>query len=322
MSTHDFKNWLPISIKTAGAEPVVEWFHVGSLRFKEPFFDHTVHAAIRTPFNLLFRHQTSLEEMMQWAEANPGIEPSGFIFHMSRCGSTLVSQMLGKVARHLVFSEPPPFDSLLRLDRRGASEEQRIRWLRAWMSAAGQSRHGEDKLFVKLDAWHTLDLPLIRRAFPNTPWVFIFRNPIEVMVSTLKSPSSYLIPGALADFLPDLDIATSVAMSREDYAARLLSTVCASALKHLPASDGIAIDYTDLTSAVTTTIARHFGLQLSDDDIAAMNAATAFHAKTPQFFFEADAEAKQREASPEIRAACAHELDALYDKLRAVSTKS
>lgn len=321
MSTPDLTNWLPVSILRATAEPMVEWFHIGQRRFTQPFFDHTVHAAIRTPFNLLFRPQTTLDKMVARAAASPGLEPAGFIYHMSRCGSTLVSQMLAKLPRHLVFSEPPPFDALLRLDRRGTSEEERITLLRAWMSAAAQPRNGEEKLFVKLDAWHTLDLPLLRRAFPNTPWIFIFRNPIEVMVSTLRVPSSYLIPGAMVDFLPDLDFATSVAMSREDYAARLLSAVCSSALDHLPATDGIAIDYADLPGAVTTAISRHFHLDLSNDDIEAMNSATAFHAKSPQMFFEPDVEAKQRDAGAAIREACAPMLELLYEKLRALSVK-
>src|SRR5678816_558328 len=103
------------------------------------------------------------------------------IFHMSRCGSTLVAQMLAALERNIVISEARPIDQVL-----GAKvdEERRIAWLRWIVNALAQRRRpAEEFFFIKLDAWHVLHLPLIQRAFPNTPWVFLYRDPIEVMVS-------------------------------------------------------------------------------------------------------------------------------------------
>ena len=42
------------------------------------------------------------------------MRPSGFIFHMSRCGSTVISQMLAALAEHVVVSEAGPIDALAR----------------------------------------------------------------------------------------------------------------------------------------------------------------------------------------------------------------
>ena len=62
--------------------------------------------------------------------------------------------------------------------------EQRIEWLRGVVSALGQPRLGTEKhLFIKFDAWKVLDLPLIRRAFPAVPWIFLYRDPVEVLTS-------------------------------------------------------------------------------------------------------------------------------------------
>ena len=55
------------------------------------------------------------------------------------------------------------------------------------VSALAQPRRGEQALFVKLDSWHTLALPLFRRAFPSVPWVFLYRDPVEVPVSQLEA---------------------------------------------------------------------------------------------------------------------------------------
>ena len=44
------------------------------------------------------------------------------------------------------------------------------------VAALGQPQHPEERaLFLKLDAWHTLELPLLQRAFPGVPWVFLYR---------------------------------------------------------------------------------------------------------------------------------------------------
>ena len=48
-----------------------------------------------------------------------------------------------------------------------------------------------------MDAWQIHSLPLIRAAFPDTPWVFVYRDPLEVMVSQLARPGTLNIPGAL-----------------------------------------------------------------------------------------------------------------------------
>ena len=53
------------------------------------------------------------------------------------------------------------------------------------MSALGQCREaGQDRLFVKFDAWNVLPDPAhSRRLFPEVPSVFIYL-PVEVMVSS------------------------------------------------------------------------------------------------------------------------------------------
>jgi hypothetical protein len=319
MSTPNLTGWLPITVTRNAPEPGVEWCHFGKRRFTESFFENTLQSLMHSPFHLVFRHRTSLDALVEWQTISPGLQPNGFIFHMSRCGSTLVTQMLAKLPRHIVLSEPPPLDAILRMNQRGASDEQRIAWLRGWMSAIGQPRNGEGRLFVKLDAWHTFDLALLRRAFPDTPWIFLYRNPVEVLVSALKVPAPYLVPGMTSISLPDIDPGTTFEMPRAEYCARMFAAICSAGLEHLNNDEGgIAINYLELPQAVTTTIAKHFGLQFTSEEVEAMNAATEFHAKARHFTFEPDTQSKQSEATDEMRAACARFLDPLYAQLRAL----
>lgn len=317
MNTPDLTTWMPVRLlRRSGEEIRVEWCHVGRTRFTEPFFEQDLHQLMRVPFNMLFRQQTTLEEMIAWSRQSPGIAPTGFVFHMSRCGSTLVSQMLGRLERHLVLSEPPALDTLLRATR-AWPEERRVEAVQAWFSASAQPRNGEDRFFVKLDAWHALELPLLRRAFPDTPWIFIHREPVEVLVSSLRQPGHSLIPGAMQDYLPQFDVHTSVSMPQADYIAQVLAACCKAALDQLPCANGLVVEYPELPGAVTDRIARHFGLSLSPAEIETMNAAASFHAKEPKTSFAPDSETKRREASAAIQDACADFLAPLHQKLRA-----
>ncbi|CAN0474150.1 unnamed protein product [Discosporangium mesarthrocarpum] len=55
------------------------------------------------------------------------LEPSGFVFHMSRCGSTLMANLLGSSASNLVYSESrPPADVVSICSRVSCSEEEKV----------------------------------------------------------------------------------------------------------------------------------------------------------------------------------------------------
>jgi len=94
MNAAHLAGWVPVQVNWQREGPVVDWCYLGARRFTEPFFEQTIHDCMRQPFNLLFRHQTSIEMLAELREIKPGLEPSGFIFHMWPSGSTLISQML------------------------------------------------------------------------------------------------------------------------------------------------------------------------------------------------------------------------------------
>jgi len=124
------------------------------------------------PFNLAFARRTPLAALERLAREEPGLVPNGLIFHMSRCGSTLIAQMLARLEATIVVSEAQPFEALLRAHHLGGDESDgdvTVRRLRALAAVLGRPRRGELRLFIKLHAGHVLDLPLFERAFPATP---------------------------------------------------------------------------------------------------------------------------------------------------------
>jgi hypothetical protein len=210
--------WFPIRVYWDEGRPKVDWCRLGELRLEDPFFEQTVLRALRHPFNQALRLQTSLDLLCQAEKEQQGMRPDGLIFHMSRCGSTLVGRMLGALPGTLVISEPAPLDQVLRAKTHDpeVTDEQRILWLRALVSALGQRWHGdEQRYFLKLDAWHTLDLPLIERAFPGVPWVFLYRDPLEVLVSHHRE-MSWMMAAANGPHLLGVTVPDAFRIPREE----------------------------------------------------------------------------------------------------------
>jgi Nif11 domain len=311
--------WLPARAFWQDGELYLGWSYFGDRRLVEPFFESSLRRALETPFNLLFQYTTPIARLADWLPAHPGLAPRGFIFHMSRCGSTLVTQMLAALAENLVLSEAPPLDVVVhaRARRPDLSEQQQALWL-AWMtSALAQPRCGEKALFVKLDCWHTLALPLFRRAFPSVPWVFLYRDPVEVLVSQLLAPGMHTVPelggahilGTEAPFEPH---------RREDYCARILARICAPVLGEAREGGGLLVNYRELPAATWSAILPHFGVAVSARDRAVMAKAARFDAKTPGIKFTPDIDHKQASATPAVRAAAQEHVGDIYARLEAL----
>lgn len=315
----DLRGWIPIDVYRLASEPpsrlTVDWCFLGEERFTDSFFQQTIQWRLQHPFHLLFRHQTPIEVLDDLRERQPGVPPTGFIFHMSRCGSTLISRMLAALPQNVVLSEPPPIDKLL---RNPATDEQRLTWLQGLVSALGQPRRGDERhLFIKFDSWSAADLPLISRAFPQTPWLFVYRNPVEVLMSHLREPGSQTIPGVLDPHWVGLDLASAVQMPLMEYTARVLARICQSALEHYHCGRARLINYTQLPSLVWSQLPAFFDVDWPDEDLETMRQATQRHAKDPTRAFVADAEVKRSAAPVSVRQLAERFLQPLYEQLEA-----
>jgi hypothetical protein len=311
--------WVPIRLVWNGSavgdgEAFVDLCWLGDERFTEPFFDATIENALRRPFNRLFTHRTPIAELGRWYTASPGMAPAGFIFHMSRCGSTLVSQMLAALPENVVISEAGPLDRLARA--KSIPEAVKAEWLRWMVSALGQRRSGQEtRYFVKFDSSTVLALPSIRRAFPSVPWIFLYRNPEEVLVSHLRQPAPAMCPGLITDVTAiDAPMNEVLSMSAEEYAARVIGRICEYAALRMDEC-GMLVNYTQLPEAVWHSIALRFGVKFSADELVRMRNVALYDAKRPRQKFEADGESKRLEVSDAARAAAARWISPHFDEL-------
>jgi hypothetical protein len=314
--------WLPIGVSWRGGTPWIDWCLARRERFLEPFFDQTVSRLVSRPFNRVFRRQTDVGVLQDWAARRPGLQPDGFIFHMSRCGSTLVAQMLAARSDSIVLSEPAPFDAMLRPPAT-IPQEQHIRWLRALVSAMGQPRIGTERhFFIKLDCWHILDLSLIRHAFPSVPWIFLYREPRQVMASHLRQRGVQTVPALVDPLLFGIEPHVALTMPGAEYCARVLGRLCAAAAG---APGGRLVNYRQLPDAVFETILPWFGLPwfglswfgvpVADDMHAAMRDAARRYSKAPGPPFSAANDAPPIPADGPAEAAVVAFLDEPYRAL-------
>ena len=316
MSAAPFDGWSPVRVfRDPDDGWTVEWCRMGEERFDDPFFAQTIDRALRRPFNQAFRRRTRLDTLGEALGGANALRPAGLIFHMSRCGSTLVAQMLAALEGSIVVSEAEPIDDVLGAHRTdpAVTDEWRAERLRWIVTALGRSVPGDPRRFVlKLDSWHLLDLPIIRRAFPGVPSLMIYREPVEVLVSHERELGWMMVP-IHAQRLLALTVDEATQLPREDYRARILERFLGAMLcEDDPACR--LVNYVELPGAAVESIPRWFGIDLGSRDRSVMAAAAIRDAKQPFQEHAPDSEEKQRRAGAAIRTAAARLLP-LYHAL-------
>jgi hypothetical protein len=309
--------WVPLYLKRGS----VVWGYMGRERFVEPFCQETLQKLAVRPFNQLLRRQSGLDLLLERAQSHPGLPLRGIVFHMSRCGSTLAAQSLAALPDSVVLSEPESFDTLLQwLAATPARDGDTGRaLLRGLLSALGQPRRdGDRRLFVKTDCWHVCHIDRILPAFPGVPWIFLYRDPVEVLVSQARTPALYLVPGSLIRhgvYPPEHLLAKPL-----EHGAWVLSRVLRGAAEAVGRHPGgLLVNYGELPEALETRVAEHFALNLGRAEIEALRAVSARDSKRPYQSFQTDSAAKHAGATDELRDMAArwlHEPYAALEEMR------
>lgn len=262
--------WLPVAIDRREGRADVRWVAAAGMDFGAPFFAEAVARVRHRPFSRLIDWRTRLADLASTAPA--ARTPDGLIFHWSRCGSTLAARMIGACRGVAAFAEPDPIDAVI------AAQDPAL--LAAMTTALAHGRPDRARLVLKLDSWHIAQAPLLRRAFPDTPWIFLFRDPAAILASHARREGSQMAAGAVIDFPADAGVA--------DRHAAVLAHIGDAAIAALGAADGagIAVDYAALPGAITDRVLPHFAIAADAADRAAMAAIAAQDAKTPEQRFD------------------------------------
>lgn len=282
---------------------------IGAAELRDPFMKDTI-ARLPGPEHYV---QVAPEHL---GRADAAAAPAGLIFHVSRCGSTLLSQML-KQAGTVAYSEPPPLNEVLKPPQPWP-EAQMIGAIRSLGAALAD--HAGGQYVIKCTSWNTLWCGLLTEAFVHTPWVICVRDPLEVCVSVLARPPPWLLgTDEMAQRFVAIIDPEGEADSNEELVARMFAAVCDAAAR-LDPSRGRLIEYTALPAAGWEVVALHFGIGVDAQARGRMGDAAQRDAKAPlskpAARFDGDSGAKRAAATPALREAVdAHARPAL-ERLR------
>jgi len=206
----------------------------------------------------------------------------GFIFHVSRCGSTLVAQMLACNDRFFVLSEPTIINAVLD-PALNVSQEKRDLLLKASIqSLACCSPTICERVFIKFRSWNTLYLNQILKNFPNIPWMFIHRNGLEVLQSVVEKPPGWVrsrinYAKYFSAFLK-INKEEIISMNNDEYVTRMLGTFCRIA-KEAISKKKIFVDYYDFNNSLIVAIYKLWDIELNVKEINMMNQVSQLYSK-------------------------------------------
>ncbi|OEZ46469.1 hypothetical protein JAB1_49500 [Janthinobacterium sp. MP5059B] len=272
----DLRGWYPLYVERgdALADAAMCWRELGETAFSDAFFVNTL---TRQPHEERRVCRTPLAALATLGDC---LAPDAFIFHVSRCGSTLLSQLLASLPQCIVMSEPPVIDSLLRLHYDSGDPAASITLLRQAILALGQRRSGEESHFIiKFDCWHIHSLDLLRQAFPGTPCLFVYREPLAVLASHQRQRGPQMVPGMLHPAQLPLPAHQLAPGDIDGYTGLVLASLLNAALSHAAAGQLQLIDYKQLPGILFSDLLARFGIATTATQLQAMRARGGVHAK-------------------------------------------
>ncbi len=269
---------------------------IGAEELQDAFMQETI-ARISAPETIVHINKNDI------GKAAPDTAPAGLIFHVARCGSTLISQLLKKHDNVVVYAEPLPVNEILSPPHKWP----RLELVAALRSlGAALARHARKPYVLKFSSWNTLFCDVLTEAFPNSPWILSLRDPIEVGVSLLREPPGWFRASAEPSRqLSKLVDPEGISKSPEEYVARLYGAFCKAAGR-LDAKRGKLVPYEALPAAVWDTVAPHFSLSIDSQQRHRMAEAARTYSKAPvgkAAEFAPDMAMKQAAASADLRQA-------------------
>jgi hypothetical protein len=304
----DLKGWLPVDAVVVDGRPGLWWMEMSGVSLAEPLFQQTVDRAKANGRGELF---TEFDVLLQLEKSLDSVEPTGFIFHSSRCGSTLVANACRAITNSIVLSEANAIDKLIaRLitDNDAIKESLYSVFLRDVVRVLGQRRSGnEQHLFVKFACCSFAQIERIRRIWPRVRWIFLYRDPIETIVSNLNDVPPWLnsdrrvlaaIVGVSEDAVAE--------MSLEELCARTIGSFYAKA-QSLANENSMLLNYNQLSVPVISSVLSFFKVSSSAEELETIARAARVYSKevSGTRAFSDDAGAKQKLASDRVREAAA-----------------
>src|SRR6218665_266279 len=286
---HPLHNWIPYKLLITNGVPLVQWLYTEGQSFGEPFFEESIAGCLSHAYNSShYKCLSSFESLIEWAETMPEVIPAAFIFHVSRCGSTVLSLMIGADDHYMTLSEVPLFDAFLRLTYTlEVSDALREQLLSAAIRFTAADRTGTaQRVFIKTDSWHIFYADVYRQLFPSTPMILLYRSPDEVIRSHRELRGMQAVPGLIEPAVFGFTKEEIAGYDLDGYTAEVLARYfSAFAALHEKDPRTLLLDYKQGVMPMLEALEQHLGMPWSNDHLVKMKERSGFHSKRPQQVF-------------------------------------
>ncbi|WP_316746935.1 hypothetical protein [Pedobacter gandavensis] len=296
-------NWIPYKLSISENEEwMLHWMDLENRQMLEPFFDETITlcSCRRKEKRRLPSVSTTDFLLKVVADGIPHLAPTAFVFHVSRCGSTLLSQAFTGDSQNIIIAEAPLLDEILRAsEKKEITEEERKQWFMAAIQLMGQLRNGTESAYIiKLDSWHLHFYDLLRSWFPETPFFFLSRRPDEVLASHEKRAGIHTIPGMVNKKLLKIDPQLNYGGNFSRYAADVLKGFYEQMglIQQLKHPKNAFADYEDGVSTMVARFSEFSGIRIKDQE--QLNNRLNYHSKTISLPYQKDRKPEPRHQYP------------------------
>ncbi len=313
--------WLPAAV--SGGRAVIRWIYVGREPLAEAFLPETVRR-LRASEPPAVECETEVSVLERRPGEPSSAPPAGIIFHMTRCGSTLLANALRRADEAVVVSESAAVARAMEWIGSPSSYWAGIgaRLIESLTAVfANYQAHGKaGRVVIKCSSQEIRCLRELRAVWPRVPCLILIRNPIEVLVSNALKPSKLFLdwqdhPRVVPLGVPPAEVFDGGVV---EFSAWMAGRFCSTALAVLDAGCWV-LDYAQITPEVAKKVARYFGLSLSDEGEQALTEVFQFHSKRPDRAFIEDSTDKIGSAAEHMKMCAARWIQAPYDELRSQS---
>lgn len=286
----ELKNWYPVSLSKDLDKSLCKWIYFADTPLTDPFFEESRSKVMSHQINSKpFRVWSSLQLMQQWAREMESIPPKAIIFHASRCGSTLLAQLLGSNSKHISLAEVPFFDDLLRryFFAQKEQKEELLQFLESAIHFYGQKRNGiEEQLFIKTDSWHFFFWKEYRQLYPTVPFALLYRHPLEIFLSHQKLKGMQAVPGLIEPEIFGMTTKEIELLNQEEYLGKVLEKYYLKIMEiYIQDQNSILISYKEGIMEIIQKFYSFIRLPLHSVERDEFYQRQKFNAKNPQELF-------------------------------------
>ncbi len=304
---------LPLELHCDARE--ITWLDFGGMHLRETFLEISAEELLSRNADTLFVI-TDLDVLEVPDLYTDALSPAGFIFHVGRCGSTLLAKVLSSLDRHIVIKEAEPVQQLLGVEFEDVFKNTRARYFQSLLNIYGHRRLPEhERFFAKFSSNHVKRLEMIRGLYPGVPWLFLYRNPYEIIPTSLDGPAWFIHNKNSAEgaFEAGLPIEAIEVMSDLEFSVRVELSTLRIAIENT-CDHCLFVDYTQLRPENLPGILDFFGLEVSREENDGMVEQFGYYSKRDgeSVPFVPDSATKRDKVTVEIREAIEEELWGLY----------